>query len=313
MSAPLKNRGVNPLFPTAKGVGRDAAIISACRRGHLGMALLALWISALLGAAPVQAQDTEDYFRQNCISCHTIGGGRLTGPDLKDVTKRKDREWLAKFILNPRDMIDSGDPYAKEILEAARNVPMPTPQGITKDRVEKLLDLIEEESALEESQFKGVQVSTDPFTDADRALGREIFMGPHRLENGGAACISCHSTFDVPSLGGGQLGPDLTNIFERQEGRASLSAWLGAPGTNTMKPIFKDHPLTFEEIHALVAYFESTTSERPADTAAGRVTFLLTGLVGAVLGIFILDAVWKQRFQSVRRSLVEANTSRGES
>ena len=66
---------------------------------------------------------------------------------------------------------------------------------------------------------------------------------------------------DAPALGGGRLGPDLTNVYERLKGRAALSAWLMAPGTETMQPIFKNHPLSAEEIHALVAYFESTTAE----------------------------------------------------
>ena len=257
-----------------------------------------------------QGQDTPDYFRQNCLSCHTIGGGRLTGPDLKDVTKRQNREWLTKFLLNPRAVIDSGDPYAKTIFEEARNVPMPTPPGITPERAAKVLDLIEAESLLEESQFKGLQVSTAPFTDLDRAQGREFYLGTKRLVAGGSACISCHTMCDAPALGGGQLGPDLTNVYERLQGRTALSAWLMAPGTVTMQPTFKNHPLSAEEIHALVAYFESTTAEPPADSAQGQVTFLLSGLAGAIVGVFLLDAVWKSRFQSVRRALVEANTSR---
>ncbi|MCG8450229.1 MAG: cytochrome c [Pirellulales bacterium] len=261
----------------------------------------------------VYGQDTPDYFRQNCISCHTIGGGRLTGPDLKDVSKRQDRQWLIKFLMNPRAVIDSGDPYAKKILEESRNVPMPTPPGITLERAEKLLDLIETESQLEESQFKGLQISTAPFTDVDRMRGRDIFLGPQPLEAGGSACISCHSMCDTPALGGGRLGPDLTNVYERLEGRTTLSAWLMAPGTEIMQPIFKNHPLSAEEIHSLVAYFESTAAEHPADSSTSRVTFLLSGLAGAVLGVFFLDAIWKRRFHSVRRSLVEANTSRGES
>ncbi len=131
---------------------------------------------------PAHGQDTPDYFRQNCISCHTIGGGRLTGPDLKDVTKRQDREWLTKFLLNPRAVIDSGDPYAKKIFEESRNVPMPTPPGITAERADKLLDLIEAESLLEKSQFKGLQISTAPFTDArsgawPRHLSRNSTIG----------------------------------------------------------------------------------------------------------------------------------------
>ena len=45
-----------------------------------------------LATATGSAQEAADFFRQNCISCHTVGGGRLTGPDLKNVTQRKERE-----------------------------------------------------------------------------------------------------------------------------------------------------------------------------------------------------------------------------
>jgi mono/diheme cytochrome c family protein len=265
--------------------------------------ILVFWI--LAAAATLQAQDTPDYFRQNCMNCHTIGGGRLTGPDLKDVTQRKDRAWLANFIANPKAVIDSGDPYAQKILEESRNVPMPTLPGLTKDRLEKLLDLIEAESKLEESQFKGLQISNKPFTDADRALGRAIFLGHARLEAGGTACISCHSMYDTPSLGGGRLGPDLTNIYERLKGRQALSAWLMAPGTETMLPIFKNHPMTADEINALAAYFEASAGERPAEPAASRVALLLMGLAGAAGLVFGFDAIWRRRFISVRRKLVD--------
>ncbi|MCC7476675.1 MAG: c-type cytochrome [Pirellulales bacterium] len=293
-----------------------ASSVAAATPVKFGLRLVRVCVCAVLWVATAASslgQDTPDYFRQNCMSCHTIGGGRLTGPDLKDVTKRKDREWLTKFLLNPRGVIDSGDPYAKKLFEEARNVPMPTPPGITADRAAKLLDLIEAESKLETSQFKGAQVSTEPFTDQDRAKGRAIYLGTQRLGAGGTACISCHSMCDVPALGGGLLGPDLTNVYERLKGRAPLSAWLVAPGTETMQPIFKNHPLSSEEINSLVAYFESTTAQPPADSSGGQVTFLLSGLAGAVFGVFFLDSLWRRRFYSVRRTLVEANTGRGRS
>ncbi len=117
------------------------------------------------------SQDSPDFFRQNCMNCHTIGGGRLTGPDLKGVSQRKDREWLIGFMMNPKSYIDSGDPYAIKMLEESRNVPMPTLPGMTRERAENLLDLIDAESQLDESQFKGLQISNKPFTDADRTVG----------------------------------------------------------------------------------------------------------------------------------------------
>ncbi len=276
--------------------------------------LLLFFALSYVAALPLvtSAQDTPDYFRQNCLSCHTIGGGRLTGPDLKDITERQpDREWLIKFIMNPTAVLASSDPYAKKIFEESRRVPMPMAPQMTRERAEKLLELIETESKLDESQFRGLQISTEPFTEEDRERGSEIFLGVRPLEAGGASCISCHSIHGLAPLGGGQLGPDLTNICERLEGRATLSAWLMAPATETMLPIFKKHPLSSNEIHSLVAYFESTAGQQAASTAGNRVAFLLSGLIGAVAIIFLFDVIWKRRFHAVRRPLVESLPKRG--
>ena len=97
-------------------------------------------------------------------------------------------------------------------------------------------------------------------------------------------------------------------MYERLQGRNSLSAWLVAPGTETMQPIFRNHPLTSDEIHSLVAYFEATTSGSPADPSTSRVALLLMGLIGAASMIFAMDAIWRRRFHAVRRQLVEQET-----
>lgn len=262
---------------------------------------------------PGSAQDTPEYFRQNCVNCHTIGGGALTGPDLKNLTERQpDREWLIQFMMDPGPILSSGDPYAKKILEASRNVPMPKIANLDRARAENLLKLIEAESALDESQFIGPKISNEPFTDADRHRGQELFLGRQRLENGGTACISCHNMRGIGALGGGRLGPDLTNIFEKYKTRVVLSTWLTAPGTETMLPIYKAHPLRAEEIHSLVAYFESTAAEPPADASVSRMAFLLFGLFGAAAFVFGFDVIWKRRFHAVRRPLVESVPARGE-
>ena len=298
-----------PLGDVGRGSGRVRVLGITVKGWVIRLAV----VTSILMLAPAVgwSQDTSDFFRQNCMSCHTIGGGRLTGPDLKNVSERKDREWLVGFIANPKSYIDSGDAYAIKILEESRNVPMPVLPGLTRDRCEKLLDLIEAESKLEESQFKGIQISTKPFTATDRALGRDIFLGKRRLENGGAACISCHSMHDTPLLGGGALArdraaSDLTNVYARLDGRKALSAWLAAPGTETMQPIFKGHPMTGDEIHALVAYFEESAGQSPAQPASSRLTFFLIGLLGAAAVVFGFDAIWKRRFDGVRQSLVDA-------
>jgi len=266
----------------------------------------ALVLPLLLLAAPAFAQEAAQDFKTNCSSCHTIGGGRLTGPDLKHVEQRQKREWLLRFIADPPAMVQSGDPYALKLFEEARNVQMPLVAGMTKARAEALLDLIAAESELEKSQFMGLQLSDRPFTPADVARGRDIFLGRVALVNGGAPCISCHTTGDLSFLSGGRLGPDLTKVFERYETRRKLGAWLGAPATATMQPVFRAHPLDGEnEILPLVAYFQELARNDDEDRSAAELIFLLFGLGGAAGCLVLANRIWRNRFRGVRRRLVE--------
>lgn len=287
--------------------------MSVCTRLRTRKASRLLVLSVVLAVAgsglTAQAQDTADYFRQNCASCHTIGGGRLTGPDLKNVSERKDREWLRTYILNPQARIDSGDAYALQLLEEARGVVMPAVVGMTLEQADYLLDLIEAESALEESQFKGLQISSEPFTQADIDRGFAIFTGRQKLTNGGPACYSCHTVPGIWGLGGGHLDPQLANltrVYERLQGRIPLSAWLMAPATPTMQSVFAKKPLESGEIHALVALFENRAQMGEAKPSVSQLAFALLGVAGAALVLVVFDLVWKGRFLAVRRPLVES-------
>jgi len=93
------------------------------------------------GDDPV-AEGKQIFQAKGCGACHTIGSGRLVGPDLKGVTKRRSRQWLEKMIVSPETMLYS-DPIAKKLLEQYM-VPMPN-QGVTKEEVKKLIDYLEHE------------------------------------------------------------------------------------------------------------------------------------------------------------------------
>jgi cytochrome c2 len=275
-------------------------------------ALAAATVVALAAAPLARADGDADDFRQSCASCHTIGGGRLVGPDLKDVTKRQRREWLVRFIQDPQGVIASGDPYAAKLLAESRNVMMAPVAGMTAKRADALLALIEAESKLEKSKFATTGLSDRPFTAQDVAVGRELFLGTRRLGGGGAACISCHSAGDAGALGGGRLGPNLTDAFARLGGRAPLGAWFLNPPTPTMKPLFSAKPLDPEaEVLSILAFLKDAADRNPApNVAAQRLTFVLlaTALAGALL--LLAQVAWRTRFRSVRAALVERATGR---
>ena len=186
---------------------------------------------------------------------------------------------------------------------------MPKIVGLDAEKAGFLLDLIEAESVLEESQFKGAAVSNEPFTPADVERGFALFTGRQKFKNGGPMCMSCHR---IPGLGGLGVGAvlkgqaDLTRVYERLNGRAALSAWLMAPATPTMKSILQGRRLEPDEIYALVALLENRAmGSQPEPVGASMVSFSIMGLLGSCLVLFMFDHLWKFRHRSMRRQLVD--------
>ena len=261
--------------------------------------------------APALAQDppseeTIKYFQTNCTSCHTIGGGRLSGPDLKNATERQSPEWMADFIRDPAGVIASGDPYALKILAESKGVPMPG-LGISAERAAKLVDLITLESAKEKSRFAGVQLSERALTAEDTAHGYDLFVGRASFENGGPACIACHTTASMPGMGGGRLGPDLTSVFARLEGRRGLGAWLASPPSVVMQPLYVEHALEPEEILAMIAYLRDSATAEDGTSGSGTLYFILAGIGLAAVFMIAFDVLWRRRFRAVRRPLIARN------
>ena len=79
-----------------------------------------------------------------CAACHTIGGGKLAGPDLAGVSERRETEWLKKWLKSPETMLMS-DPIAKEML-GIYMIPMPN-QGLTDEEIDALIEFFKAEDA----------------------------------------------------------------------------------------------------------------------------------------------------------------------
>ena len=266
-------------------------------------------------ASPAFAQDAGQFFKNNCAACHTIGGGRLTAPDLKDVTARRDRAWLREFIPAPIKKVESGDLYILNLQKQYFGMVMPSLPGLTPALVDGLIDYIEKQSAEGQAapQAAPEEVAPapePPLAPADIAAGRAIFVGRRGIASGAPACISCHTVNALGGLGGGKLAPDLTLVAQRLGGRKGLSAWLSAPATPTMATVFGKRPLAPSEIKALVAYFDQSvhTFADPDNTGPGR--FAAFGVGFAFVGLVVMNTAWRKRFRSVRRALVKG-TAKG--
>jgi len=277
-----------------------------------GCLILSLLLLPGLDGPVARAQEPAAFFKQNCASCHTIGGGRLVGPDLKDATARQSKDWLARFITNPQAVLAGGDAYARKILGEAGGVMMPAIPGMNEATARALVDLIEAESQLPKSQFSGTQISDRPFLPADVEHGRALFTGRVAMKNKGPACLSCHSLPESGVLGGGVLGPDLTKAHERLGGRKGLSGWLSAPATPTMQAVFRQRPIDSEGILPLVACLQDSAQKHAAVPASqGRFAFLSTAAAMAVAGLVLMNRIWRSRLRGVRASLFEVTQTQG--
>jgi len=105
--------------------------------------LLVATVTLTQAAPPTQsAQEGQTLFQEKCATCHTVGSGKLVGPDLQGVTTRRERDWLVRWIREPDRMLAEGDPIATQLLREFNNVPMPN-LGLTDAQVEALVAYLE--------------------------------------------------------------------------------------------------------------------------------------------------------------------------
>ena len=55
-------------------------------------------------------------FNSNCAACHKLDK-RATGPALRGVADRLEKDWIYSWVRNSQKMVKAGDPYAFENFE----------------------------------------------------------------------------------------------------------------------------------------------------------------------------------------------------
>ena len=104
-------------------------------------------------------QPGQALFAKACATCHTIGGGDLVGPDIKDVVKRRDRAWLTRFLIAPEKMRAEKDPLVLEISKKYPGVMMPN-LGLMEGDVSDLLQYIEARSIARDTKAPGAEAAS---------------------------------------------------------------------------------------------------------------------------------------------------------
>lgn len=273
---------------------------------------IALTACISLATLPTWAQETgADLFQSRaCIGCHSIGKGKLVGPDLAGVTARRSEDWIIRFVQGSQAMIQSGDADAVALSKEFPGLVMPD-NDLSADQIRLILRHIEESAGAAPAQAQTTEPApATPASPAMVALGADLFQGKSRLTNGGPACNSCHHVKNDAVIGGGILARELTTVFSRM-GEAGVASILGKAPFPVMDAAYQSKPLTGDEITALVAFLQDSDErhlyQQPRDYGWG---LLISGIIGASLllaGYAFLGG--RRKKQSVNQAIYDRQIS----
>jgi hypothetical protein len=134
--------------------------------------------------------------------------------------------------------------------------------------------------------------------------GRKLFMGSAHFQHDGPPCMGCHNVGENGLLGGGALGPNLTNVSTRRSQAEILGILSNTESviSPVMQPIYTDTPLTAQEQADLLAFLGASVGQPESDKELLVIGISLAGFVAAVV---LIGVVYRGRLRGVRKSLLK--------
>jgi cytochrome c551/c552 len=259
------------------------------------------FVAALsLIAISLNAQDGAALFKAKCTACHTVGTTRLVGPGLAGINEKRTQEWLISWIKDSKAMIESGDADAVAIFEEFNKSPMIPFADLSNEEIIAMLDFIKGENSGGDAVASTEEESAEPvvaieYTKEDFEIGKLLFMGKKRFENGGPSCIVCHNVTNDDVMVGGLLAKDLTNVFERL-GDAGVSGIVSAPPFPAMANSYSNNPLTEIEVKQLTGFFKYVDEVSEAQEERSGFKLLAGGgILGLLIILALVSILWSNR------------------
>lgn len=85
------------------------------------------------------AEKGEAIFVSKCAACHKTSDEKVVGPGLKNITQRREPEWIMNMITNPEEMTKS-DPVARALFE--KHLIQMTFQNVSDDESRAILEFL---------------------------------------------------------------------------------------------------------------------------------------------------------------------------
>ncbi len=227
---------------------------------------------------PIEMKDSTDFaaegFVLKCSGCHTVGHGKLNGPDLIGSKEWPDADLRTKIKL------------------------MESKVGqLSSDEVEMYRSFLKSDGIqgrISRQKERASQSALAQLAPPEAPLGKQLFMGTNKLQNGGLACVTCHRV----GARGGTMGPDLTDAFDKL-GRVALMSSIEAAQYNVMRGAYEQHPVTAQE-SAHLAEFLSQREMMQTESLESKVD--ATGVLFAIILFGLIVFVYRKK-QAAPRGL----------
>jgi len=281
-----------------------------------GVLLTLIWLGPI--GSVMAAESGQEIFQSKCVACHTIGSGRLVGPDLAGVTERRTQTWLTSFIQSSQSLVKSGDADAVAMFEQFSGMIMPD-FPLTDAQITELLGYIRDTDsnadAVADERSDEEPAATEPLSMEHVLKGQELFQGTTRFVNGGPSCNACHDVKHDAVIGGGILAAELTTVFSRMGG-SGVGAILGQAPFPVMQIAYKNNSLTDDEIIYLIAFLQDADEhhllQQPRDYGMG---LFVSGAVGAGVMYLLFAFIWRGRkrgtvYQEIYARQIKSSTDK---
>jgi mono/diheme cytochrome c family protein len=129
-------------------------------------------------AAPAAASGDpvkgKELFNSNCAACHKLDA-KMTGPALRGIAEKLDKQWLYKWIRNSSDLIKSGDPEAVRVSKEYNGAVMTAFPQLTDADLDNILAYTSEPKA--EAVVPTTGTAGPPGTVADSGISNNVILG----------------------------------------------------------------------------------------------------------------------------------------
>jgi mono/diheme cytochrome c family protein len=119
---------------------------------------LAITLTISLTAFSQDAAKGKEIFNANCAACHKLDA-KATGPALRGVEAKYDKEWLYKWVKNSGELIKSGDAQAVKVFEENNKVAMTAFPQLSNEDIDNIIAYTSEPAPAAAAPIPGAPVA----------------------------------------------------------------------------------------------------------------------------------------------------------